>query len=665
MNKNDTKKKNASELREKAEEKLKPETIPLGNLSEAEVRKLAHELQIYKIELEMQAEELHKSQAQLEASMQKYYNLYDLAPAGYFTLNGKGFILEVNLAGTSMLGAERHSLINKPLSKFIMKEDADIYHLHRISVAESGNREPCELRMLKGDLPFYVLLESIAVKDADGNISQYFTIIVNISYRVMLENKLMHLAKFPEENPNPMLRISKEGKILYANRASSHLLNLWDRRINQILPQPWLKIVADALHNGTSMTFEGECCPRVYSLTFAPVAGEGYVNIYGIDITQRKRMEQELLQAKKLQAMGVMTTGIAHEFNNILAVIDGKIQMLMRENKGREKLLEEFRLIRNSVKDGAEIVRSMNKFTKVKEDRDWFVTIDIQEEIKNTIDLTRPEWKIHAEKEGITYSINQEDMKHVSRIKGNPLELREVLINLINNAIDAMPDGGTLSFSTREEGGNVIVNISDTGIGMDEDTQSNIFDPFFTTKDQGTGLGMSIVFGIVKRHGGKIEVQSQKGKGSTFTLIFPATKEPMDIPKKTREPDRTVSKKKSTKDRILIVDNEAPLGNALHKFLSEEGYNVTFIDNGVGALEHLKKEEFDLVLCDLGMPEVSGWDIMNAVNTMARKPMIGIITGFLSAANSFPAKEMKADFVINKPFELEEMLKQIQDLLEE
>ncbi|MDP3980657.1 MAG: ATP-binding protein [Chlamydiota bacterium] len=252
---------------------------------------------------------------------------------------------------------------------------------------------------------------------------------------------------------------------------------------------------------------------------------EGYVNIYGLDVTQqRKRMEQELLHAQKLQAIGVMTTGIAHELNNMLAIIDGKIQMLMQENKGRKKLLDELRLIQSSIKDGAEIVRRMNKFTTEKEDREGFVAIDLREEIKNTIDLIRPKWKEHSERKGITYTINLDGVKQVSCINGNPLELREVLINIIYNALDSMPGGGTLSFSTREENGSVVLEISDTGIGMDEETQAKIFAPFFTTKEYGMGLGMSIVYGTVNRHGGKITVQSKKGQGSTFILSFPIVK---------------------------------------------------------------------------------------------------------------------------------------------
>lgn len=577
MGKKPPENKTDAELRRKALEKLNPDTIPVANLSEVEVRKLAHELQIHQIELEMQAEELRKSQTLLEESRQKYFNLYDLAPVGYFTLNEKGFIQEVNFAGAFMLGAERHSLINKPLSKYVAREDTDLFYLHRKRASETGNKETCELRMLKGEQPFYVRIESLEVLYTKDNTKRYLTIITDISERVQAQIRL------------------KE----------------------------------------TNETLE-------------------------LQIMERTK---ELLQSKKLESMGIMTTGVAHGFNNILAIIDGKIQMLIRDNNGREKLLEELRLIRSSVKDGAGIVRRMNKFTKVREDRDWFVAIDLREELKTAIDYTRPIWKESAERVGIAYTLNLDDVTHVSCIKGNPLELREVLINIINNALDAMPGGGTLSFSIREENGSVVLGISDTGIGMDEETQTKIFDPFFTSKESSTGLGMSIVYGTVRRHGGKIMVQSQKGSGSTFILSFPATKEPVNIPTSVPESGRDISEKKNGGNRILIVDNEATLGKTLSIFLTGEGYNVVFIDNGAGALDLLKKDAFDLVLCDLGMPDISGWDIMHVIADMTKKPKIGIITGFLNAADAFPGKEIKAAFVINKPFELDDVLSSINNSL--
>ncbi|MCR4291557.1 MAG: ATP-binding protein, partial [Candidatus Kuenenia sp.] len=501
MGKKPAEDKTDAEFRRKALEKLKPDTIPVGNLSEAEVRKLAHELQIHQIELEMQAEELRKSQTLLEESRQKYLNLYDLAPVGYFTLNEKGFIQEINFAGAFMLGAERHLLINKPLSKYIAREDADLFYLHRKRASETGNKETCELRMLKGDQPFYAQLESRAIPHSKNNINRYLIVITDISERVQAQIKL--------------------------------------NEINETLEQ---------------------------------------------EITERTK---ELLQSKKLESIGIMTTGIAHGFNNILAIIDGKIQMLMRENKGREKLLDELRFIRKSVKDGAEIVINMNKFARAREDCVRFVAIDLRQEIKSTINHTRPIWNECAEREGIAYTINLDGVKHVSCIKGNPLELQEVLINIINNAFDAMPGGGTLSFSTREENGSVVLEISDTGTGMDEETQAKIFDPFFTTKEHDTGLGMSIVYGTVKRHGGKIMVQSQMGRGSTFILSFPAVKESPGITKSDHEPGKALPGKNGGGNRILIVDDEATLGNVLSRFLTGEGYNVVFADNGAGALDLL------------------------------------------------------------------------------
>lgn len=379
------------------------------------------------------------------------------------------------------------------------------------------------------------------------------------------------------------------------------------------------------------------------------------------DITEKKLMVKALLQSKKLQAMGVMAAGIAHGFNNILASISGNVQMLIRENKGREKLLGELGVIIKSCRDGAEIVRRMNEFTRTMDDIGKYVVMNINELVKNAIHFARPLWKDMAEGMGIQYTVTMEGLDEtISNIKGNPSELREAMVNIIHNAIGAMPEGGQLSLSTWEEEGFVCLSISDTGIGMDEETQSKIFDPFFTRKGgQGMGLGMSLVYGITLRHGGRIMIKSEVGKGSTIILKFPSTTETIGID--------TIAKGKKGHikggNRILVVDDELTIGRILQNFLSDHGYMVLFVNNGREAISILQKEKVDMIICDLGMPEVSGWDIMKFVDTLEIKPKIAIITGFLNLDAAFSEREIKAEFVIHKPFELNEILNHIQNVL--
>ncbi|MCF6147646.1 MAG: PAS domain S-box protein [Candidatus Kuenenia sp.] len=378
------------------------------------------------------------------------------------------------------------------------------------------------------------------------------------------------------------------------------------------------------------------------------------------DITERKRMEEELLHSKKMQALGVITSGVAHEINNILAAIDGNIQILIRQNKGRDKLLGTLHLVHKYVKDGAEIVRRLNEFTKEKKDVTQYVMVDLAELTNHVVEFLKPKWLDMAQGGGIKFNINTDGLKKVGKIKGNPSELREVVMNIVNNALDAMPKGGTLCILTWEDEDTIYLSISDTGTGMSEDVKLKIFDPFFTNKKRGTGLGLSVAYGIIKRHGGRINVSSTVGMGSTFLLSFPSSKD--DCEEETVE--KTEGKKGMRGNKILVVEDEVVIGKVLYNFLSEEGYAVEHIDDGKEALDRLKVEKYDLVLCDLGMPEVSGWDIMQAIETLDEKPKVGVITGFLNTADSFPDKEIKANFVVNKPFDLEDVLDRIQSILE-
>jgi len=216
--------KKSSDLRKKAEKKLKPATMPIEKLPDEEVRKLAHELQVHQIELEMQNEELRDSQIELEKSRNRYSRLYDFAPIGYFTISEKGLILEINLTGASMLGVERGFLIKKSLRNFISRESQDIYYLHRKQAFETKKHEACELTMKKkDDFQFHVRLESIAVQDNEGHYNRLHTIISDVTERKQVEEKLRKLSQAVEQSPCTVMITDINGDIEYVNNKFSQL----------------------------------------------------------------------------------------------------------------------------------------------------------------------------------------------------------------------------------------------------------------------------------------------------------------------------------------------------------------------------------------------------------------------------------------------------------
>jgi two-component system, cell cycle sensor histidine kinase and response regulator CckA len=555
MKKKDPKHKNDTYLRKKAEKKLRPDTIDIKKLSEADVRKLAHELQVYQIELEMQNEELRKAQIEIEESHQKYSDLYDFAPVGYFTVDEKGLILKANLIGALKLGLERGSLIGKPLSRFIVKEDQDIFYLHHRQVLKTKKLEMCELRMMKKGSPqFYAQLESEIVLD----------------------------------------------------------------------------------HN------DHQC------------------RIIVSDITERKKMEEALIQSEKLKSLGILTAGISHEFNNLLAVILGSAELLNAGFEDDQELKNGLSAIIKASYDGAEIVKGLLSYVKSQEkDISEFIFFDIRSLLIEAINFTTLRWKNMAQAKGIDYKIDREGMREIPEVLCNTTDLREVFTNIINNALDAMPDGGRLSFNTSSNEDTVFICISDTGIGMSEDVKKNIFDPFFTTRRPlGTGLGLSISYGIITRHGGKIEVESEDGKGTAFNLSLPIRK---DIVQKVvpPEPDRRVAVRKL---RILVVDDNEDVCEIMYGVLARGGHDVKTVDDGVEAIALAGKEEYDLVLCDLLMPKIHGYDVIKAIKRLDKIPKIGIMTGWNEKLKPMGGEDCKVDFILKKPFKHAELAKHINEL---
>ncbi|MFQ5713568.1 MAG: PAS domain S-box protein [Candidatus Scalinduaceae bacterium] len=378
------------------------------------------------------------------------------------------------------------------------------------------------------------------------------------------------------------------------------------------------------------------------------------------DITERKRIEEVLLQSEKMKAVGEMTSGVAHEFDNMLAIISGNTQLLEERYRDDKELTKALHTICRVADDGAQIVDRMYEFTNVEVDRSRFVSVDMRHLIREAVGFTMPRWKNMAQAKGITYYIDMEGIKEVPPLPGNPVELKEVLVNLINNALDAMPDGGHLSFCTWKSDCTIFVSVSDTGKGMPEEVQKRIFDPFFTTRrPEGSGLGMSVSYGIMKRYGGKINVKSEMGKGSTLTICLPVTSNTA----------RSEISSKPTKEKtarilnILVVDDEEDMCEVLSNFFTKEGHKVRSVNSGAEAIKLAKSNGFDLVICDLVMPEVTGRDVIKALDALDKRPRVGLITGWRYEIKDVKKEDLNVDFIVKKPFKFSELRRDISNVL--
>jgi len=393
----------------------------------------------------------------------------------------------------------------------------------------------------------------------------------------------------------------------------------------------------------------------------------GVVGI-GADVTEIRKMEEKLIQSEKLRALGELSGGVAHDFNNMLAAILGRAELLkmnLESFSGKERrrifplLKQGLEVIEKAASDGAETVRRVQEFSSIRADDREFIQVDLNEVVSDALDFTRARWKGEAELKGIKIRIKKE-LSPISPIMGKPSELREVLTNLINNALDAMPQGGRIKIKTFKEDKCICLKVEDTGTGMPAHIMERIFDPFYTTKGpQATGLGMSLSYGIITRHRGTISVDSQEGKGTIFTIKIPIVSV-----KKIKEGEVQGLPKKGGEANILVIEDEEDVRNLLSDILASDGHKVTTASNGKEGIEAFKKGSFEMVFTDLGMPGMSGWEVASSIKKLYPEVIVAIITGWGVQLDLDEQKKTGVDLIVNKPFRLGRILKLTREALE-
>lgn len=364
-----------------------------------------------------------------------------------------------------------------------------------------------------------------------------------------------------------------------------------------------------------------------------------------------KKVHQQLVLTEKLRTLGQLAGGIAHNLSNLLSAILGRAQLL-KTKLTDELLRREVELIEKAGQNAGRIISRLREFSKPRTHL-TLVPLDLANIIEEALEITKSKWKDESELKGVKYEIVKDFPE--DRLMGitNASELREALVNIIINAIEAMPNGGKLSvgiYNVNNE--KVAIYISDTGIGMDEETMSKIFDPFFTTKgESGTGLGLSIAYEIIRSHNGEVFVESELGKGTKFTIVLPASKE-----KVSESVQKNKLSENALKLTVLIIDDDESVLYLLKDIFLSLGYKIIPAGNGKKALELIQRENFDLVVTDLALPDVNGWILSKAVKRKNNKIPVIILTGWGIDVPEEEAKRRGADYIITKPFDLDELL---------
>ena len=377
--------------------------------------------------------------------------------------------------------------------------------------------------------------------------------------------------------------------------------------------------------------------------------------------TRYEAQREQEIHAQKMAALGELSFGVAHNVNNTLTGILGRAQLILRNSNDPAKIEAGLELIIKSAEDGAHIIRRIQDFARQRPSRE-FETVAIAELLKDACEMTRPRWESRSEFAPIRFALHA-DCK--AFIKGDPVELREVLVNMIYNAIDAMPSGGEVRVATQEIRDRVVVYITDTGTGMTPEVKQRLFDPFFTTKGKaGTGMGLAVSFGIIRRHEGSIEVDSEPGRGTTFKISLPKV-----TPAGATEDSNTGAVQTSTsttedKVRVMVVDDETHVREVLIEALEAEGCEVVSAESGEIALALYDQYngKFDAVFTDIGMPSMNGWELVTEIRQRTENMPIAIISGWADAISLQTRNAVKADWVVAKPFDIDRISKIAQEI---
>jgi len=377
--------------------------------------------------------------------------------------------------------------------------------------------------------------------------------------------------------------------------------------------------------------------------------------------TKYEAQREQQIHAEKMAALGELSFGVAHNVNNTLTGILGRAQLLLRNSGDISKIESGLELIIKSAEDGAHIIRRIQDFARQRPSRE-FEIISVASLLKDAYELTRPKWEGRSEFGPVRFALHADSRAH---IKGDPVELREVLVNMIYNAVDAMPSGGEVRLGTIETRDHVILTIADTGTGMGPEVKSRLFDPFFSTKGRkGTGMGLAVSFGIIRRHEGSIDVESEQGRGTTFKISLPRV---ANTP--TRIADRHVvieTPARYGKIRVLVVDDETPVRDVLIEALEAEGCEVLAAQSGDIALAiyDQNQDSIDAVFTDIGMPEMSGWELVREIRARSRTVPLAIVSGWADAISVDVRNSVKADWVIAKPFDIDKISGIAQQIVE-
>ncbi len=569
-------------------------------------------------------------------------------------------------------------------------KDVKVVILSAIAAEEDINLDEINASACIAKSPFnkmandiFTIIEALELKNLK-DLPKKALILKNGSPREITKELIAfkkHFEMILESMAEGIIETTSEGRIVYANQAALSLSGKPEEKLlgsNFITlflgpDQERVKVLIEKLNEGPQKISDEN--PVILNrhqvtLTFLPLELQKRIIIVINNITERKRMEAQLLMAQKMEAIGTLAGGIAHDFNNLLMGIMGNASLLLLQTEKSHPHYQMLRAIENLAKSGARLTRQILSYARKGGYEVSLVNLNhIVEETSNIFGRTKKEIVIH-----------QELTPDLFNIEADQGQIEQALLNLYVNAADAMPDGGDLYLKTKnvthqemkgklykpKPGNYVLLTITDTGVGMDEETLKRIFEPFFTTKElgKGTGLGLASVYGIIKGHGGYIDVESKKGEGTTFMIYLPAAKADYRKPEVKSKPVTEIPRSEKT---ILLVDDEEFILEVGKKMLESLGYKALTAKNGWEATEvyKQKQKDIDLIILDMVMPDVSGDKVFDLIRKINPKAKVLLSSGYPSNGEATQILNRDYNGFIQKPFSLNDLSLKIKEVLDE
>ena len=585
---------------------------------------------------------------------------FDAMSDGIFIFDRAGELKRVNRAGATMEAVHPRLLLGRQCCDILRSSEEDETCVVE-NALETGRSVTIEITPSRLNRPLLVSVEpvldennhAIAVVCTARDLSELRKVqAVAREHQSLLTNIL-------ESARESIYAVDTEGNFKWCNTAT--LKGLGFQRSN-FIGRSLLSMVyegdrdlvrekLDAALQGVAQTYEMRYFSHDGQLRYArvdnsPLVVEGQTTgVLGIarDITEQKEERERAARADKLRALGQLASGVAHDFNNSLAAILGRAQLLRRQVND-PALIRNLDIIQTAAEDAAATVRRIQTFARksaVKE----FELVDVAGLLNDAVEITRTRWQNEARVRGLEYDVKLNAPRE-QYTYGSASELREVFVNMIVNAVDAMPRGGRLLVTCRRKDDRLQVHFSDNGIGMPEDVKQKIFEPFFSTKGaHGTGLGLSVSYSIIERHSGSISVDSEPGSGSNFMVDLPA----IAAESSSDESSETGSEARTLK--ILVVDDEEPVRETLAEMLVAVRHRVELAGGGQEAVEKLRTGDFDFVFTDLAMPEMDGWETARLIRKSWPNMRIVLVTGYGPMTTPPSGEEDLVDAIIGKPFD--------------